>query len=109
MTRSGRICQRNSNLDRNDLVSPWHASLASAVAFTTGGAIPFSSMLLPPQLRIGATFVVVLAALAITGALGARLGGSPLLRPTIRVVVGGAAALAATFLIGTLLNTSGAV
>lgn len=58
-------------------------------------------------MRIPATFIVVLLALAVTGALGARVGGSPMLRPTIRVAVGGAIALAATFLIGTLLGTTG--
>lgn len=97
------------NIDREDLVSPWRAALASSIAFLTGGVIPFASMLLPLGLRIPATFVVVLVALAITGALGARLGGSPTLRPMIRVVVGGALALGATFLIGTLLGTTGIV
>ncbi len=95
------------NIDREDLVSPWRAALASAVAFTVGGIIPFAAILLPPDVRIPATFVVVLLALAVTGALGARLGGSPMLRPTIRVVAGGAIALGATFLIGTLLGTTG--
>ncbi|GGM62066.1 VIT1/CCC1 transporter family protein [Microbacterium saperdae] len=95
------------NIDGQDLVSPWRAALASAVAFTSGGIIPFVAMLLPPGVRIPATFIVVLLALAVTGALGARLGGSPVLRPTIRVVVGGAVALGATFLIGTLLGTTG--
>lgn len=97
------------NIDREDLVSPWRAALASAVAFTVGGIIPFVAMLLPPEVRIPATFVVVLLALGITGALGARLGGSPALRPTVRVVVGGAIALIATFLIGTLFGTTGVV
>lgn len=95
------------NIDGQDLVSPWRAALASAVAFTSGGIIPFVAMLLPPGMRIPATFVVVLLALAVTGALGAHLGGSPVLRPTIRVVIGGAVALGATFLIGTLLGTTG--
>ena len=57
-------------------------------------------------MRVPATFVAVLLALAITGATGAYLGGSPILRPTIRVVIGGAIALAATFLIGRLLGTT---
>ena len=52
------------------------------------------------------TALAVLVALALTGAAGARLGGSPLLRPTLRVVVGGAVALAATFAIGRLLGTT---
>jgi VIT1/CCC1 family predicted Fe2+/Mn2+ transporter len=40
---------------------------------------------------------------------GATLGGSPKLRAIVRVVVGGAAALIVTFLIGSLLGTSGVV
>jgi len=94
------------NIDRDDLVSPWRAALASALAFTVGGVIPFLALLLPETIRIPATFVLVLVALALTGALGARLGGSPMLKPTVRVVIGGALALAATFLIGTLLGTT---
>ncbi len=95
------------NIDREDLVSPWRAALASAISFTVGGIIPFATILLPPAARIAATFILVLLALAVAGALGARLGGSPMLRPTIRVVIGGAIALGATFLIGTLLGTTG--
>lgn len=95
------------NIDRDDLVSPWRAALASAVAFTIGALLPFLTMLLPPEVRIPTTFAVVLVALAGTGALGARLGGSPMLRPTLRVVIGGVIALGATFLIGSLLGTTG--
>jgi VIT1/CCC1 family predicted Fe2+/Mn2+ transporter len=51
----------------------------------------------------------VLIALAATGATSAYIGGSPLLRATLRVVVGGAVALAATYIIGLLLGTSGIV
>ena len=91
------------------MVSPWHAAGASAVAFLIGGLIPFLAILLPSTIRIPVVFIVVLVALAITGYLGARLGGSRPLRATIRVVVGGALALGATFLIGSLLGTSGVV
>ena len=65
-------------------------------------------MLLPPaSLRVPITFVAVLLALALTGAVGARIGGGSKTRATVRVVVGGAAALAATFVIGMLLHTGG--
>jgi VIT1/CCC1 family predicted Fe2+/Mn2+ transporter len=57
-------------------------------------------------MRIPATFVAVLVALAITGATGGYLGDSPISRPMVRVVVGGALALVATFLIGRLLGTT---
>jgi VIT1/CCC1 family predicted Fe2+/Mn2+ transporter len=93
-----------------DVVSPWQAAGASALAFTIGAVLPLLAILLPPEpARVPVTFAAVLAALALTGALSARIGGSPWLRPTVRVVVGGAIALAATFLIGTLLGTTGVV
>ncbi|RMB62183.1 VIT1/CCC1 transporter family protein [Tessaracoccus antarcticus] len=43
----------------------------------------------------------------LTGALGAKLGGSPTGRATVRVLVGGTVALGATFAIGLILGTSG--
>lgn len=93
-----------------DVVSPWQAAGASALAFAIGAVLPLAAILLLPEaVRIPLTFVAVLVALAATGALSARIGGSPWLRPTVRVVIGGAAALAATFGIGTLLGASGVV
>ena len=98
------------NLDPADIVSPWRAAVASAVAFTVGGVLPLLAVLIfPEKWRIAATTVAVLVALAITGAIGARLGYSPILRPTIRVVLGGAIALAATFLLGRLVGTTGII
>jgi VIT1/CCC1 family predicted Fe2+/Mn2+ transporter len=102
--------QAELNIDQNDVASPWHAAGASAVAFTIGALLPLLAiLLLPPAIRIPVTFAAVLIALAATGWLAARIGKNPPLRPTIRVVIGGALALGATFLIGTLLGTSGVV
>jgi VIT1/CCC1 family predicted Fe2+/Mn2+ transporter len=95
------------NIDQNDIVSPWRAAYASAFAFTIGGVLPILAIVLfPASMRIPATFVAVLIALAITGATGGYLGDSPIMRPMVRVVVGGALALAATYLIGRLLGTT---
>jgi VIT1/CCC1 family predicted Fe2+/Mn2+ transporter len=94
-------------ISEHDIVSPWQAAGASALAFVIGGVLPLLAVLLPPDAwRVPVTFVAVLIALAITGAVGAQIGGSAKLRATLRVVIGGAIALAATFLIGTLLGTS---
>jgi VIT1/CCC1 family predicted Fe2+/Mn2+ transporter len=96
------------NIDQTDIASPWHAALASAVAFVTGAILPLASMLfVPSPVRVAITFVVVLVALAITGSTAAHIGGSPKLRATLRVTIGGALALLATFGIGTLLGSSG--
>ena len=96
------------NIDETEVASPWAAAASSAIAFVSGAVLPFAAIvLLPEPVRIPLTFVIVVLALAGTGALGARIGGSPLLRATVRVTVGGALALGATFLIGSLLGTTG--
>src|SRR6478609_2076630 len=35
------------NIDADDVVSPWHAAFASALAFTLGGILPLLAILLP--------------------------------------------------------------
>ncbi|GAA2939402.1 VIT family protein [Microbacterium luteolum] len=97
-------------IDQDDLVNPWHAALSSAVAFTLGALLPLLAILLPPpEWRVPVTFAAVLLALAATGAVGAVIGGSAPVRASVRLVVGGALALVATWLIGTLLGTTGIV
>jgi VIT1/CCC1 family predicted Fe2+/Mn2+ transporter len=106
----GAHLEARLHIVEDDVASPWHAALASASAFLIGGVLPLLAMLLlPASIRIPVTFVAVLAALAITGATSARIGGSAVKRATIRVVIGGAAALAATYLIGHLLGVTGLV
>lgn len=95
--------------DEDQVVNPWHAALASAVSFTLGAFLPMLAILLPPEpWRVPVTFAAVLIALAVTGATGARIGGGPLGKAAARVVVGGAIALAFTFMIGRLLGAAGA-
>jgi VIT1/CCC1 family predicted Fe2+/Mn2+ transporter len=107
-TQRALIARNELELDAADVVSPWHAAFASAVSFLAGGIVPLLAiLLLPASVRIPFTFAIVLVALAATGAAGARIGGSPVLRATVRVVIGGSLALAVTFLIGHLLGTSG--
>jgi VIT1/CCC1 family predicted Fe2+/Mn2+ transporter len=106
----GAHLEARLHIDEDDVASPWHAALASASAFLIGGVLPLLAiLLLPASTRIPVTFVAVLVALAITGATSARIGGSAVRRATIRVVIGGAAALAATYLIGHLLGVTGLV
>jgi vacuolar iron transporter family protein len=88
--------------------NPWSAAFASAVSFLSGGILPLLAItLLGALIRIPATVVVVIVALGLTGAIGARLGGARPLRPTLRTVIGGGLALLLTFLIGHLLGTTG--
>jgi len=89
------------------MVSPWNAALASAVAFTLGALLPLLAILLPPaSWRVPTTFLAVLVALAGTGAAAARIGDAPVGRPVVRMLVGGALGLAATYGIGQLFGTA---
>lgn len=97
-------------IDQDDLVNPWHAALSSAVAFTIGALLPLLAILLPPpEWRVPVTFAAVLIALAATGAIAAKVGGSSPTKSATRLVIGGALALVATWGIGTLLGTTGVV
>ncbi len=98
------------HIDQDDVASPWTAAWASAASFTIGALLPFLTiLLLPDAVRIPGTFVAVLIALAATGTLSARIGGASVARTVLRVVIGGALALGATFLVGYLLGTTGVV
>jgi VIT1/CCC1 family predicted Fe2+/Mn2+ transporter len=95
-------------IDPNALTNPWHAAASSATAFTVGSLLPILAILLPPaESRVSVTFVAVLLALALTGAVSARLGGARLLPAVIRLVLGGAAAMAVTYGIGLLIGATG--
>lgn len=101
----GAHLEAELHITEHQLTNPWHAALSSAIAFIMGAALPLITVLLSPvEWRIGATFISVVVALALTGGLGAFIGGSQLPRAILRVTIGGAAALAVTFGIGTLIG-----
>lgn len=104
----GAHLEAELHMGEEDLTNPWHAAGASALAFVIGGILPLVALLaVPAELRIIAVFVVVLLALVLTGWISARLGGSPRVPAILRIVVGGALALAATTLIGSLFGVAG--
>jgi VIT1/CCC1 family predicted Fe2+/Mn2+ transporter len=95
-------------IDEAEVVSAWHAALASAVAFTIGAILPLLTiLLLPAEVRIPLTFVAVVVALAITGTVSANIGGSSKRKATLRLVLGGALAMAFTYGVGLLLGSTG--
>lgn len=80
---------------------PMQAALTSAVAFALGAALPLIAYLVGPTTgRSVLVIAVALLSLAVLGATGAMLGGAPKLRATLRVGMGGAAAMGLTLLIG---------
>jgi len=90
----------------DDLTRPGQAALASATSFTAGAALPvLAAVLPPPGARVPATFAAVLVALALTGAVSARLGRARVGTAVARVVLGGALGLAVTYAIGSLVGS----
>jgi VIT1/CCC1 family predicted Fe2+/Mn2+ transporter len=90
-----------------ELTNPWQAALSSALSFTVGAVLPIVAIILPPTAwRIPVTVVAVLAALVLTGAVSARLGGAPAQRAVMRNVIGGGLALAITYGIGHLVGAA---
>jgi len=95
------------NLDEEDLNDPVQAAVASMISFTIGGLIPLISVMVATRhTRIAVTFVAVLIALTITGYLSATVGNASRRRAILRVVLGGAAAMALTYLVGHLFGTA---
>ncbi len=94
-------------IDPDALANPWHAALASLVAFTVGALLPLLAITLPgASARVPVTVVSVLAALTLCGTVSARLGGAPVPRAVLRNVTGGALAMAVTYAVGTWLGTA---
>jgi VIT1/CCC1 family predicted Fe2+/Mn2+ transporter len=95
------------NILEAHIVNPWHAAFSSTGSFLAGALLPFLTVLFAAeQFRIPATILASIIALAGTGAAGAYLGSSSMMKSVIRVVIGGSAALAITFAIGSLFNTA---
>lgn len=92
-------------IDRDSLVSPTQASLASAISFSLGAVVPIIAALVAPSHHEAWSIVILsLIALAISGGIGAYIGGGHRLRASARVLIGGGAAMAITALIGHLIG-----
>jgi VIT1/CCC1 family predicted Fe2+/Mn2+ transporter len=88
-------------IDQTELANPWAAAGSSALSFGFGAVIPLVAILVPPQpLRIPAAFAAVVLGLLGTGWLSASLGQASKTTAVVRLVVGGALAMAVTFGIG---------
>lgn len=94
-------------IDESELNNPWQAAIASFISFTIGALVPLVAVVLASsRTRVAVTFVAVLLALCVTGYLSATVGEASRKRAIVRVVVGGALAMAATYLIGHLFGAA---
>ncbi len=84
---------------------PLQAAVASAASFAAGAALPLLLALLTPHYLLTMVLpAATLVFLALLGTAGARVGGAPLVAPTVRVVFWGAVAMAASAAIGAALG-----
>jgi len=104
----GAHAETELGIDPDELADPWHAAWASFLSFTVGALLPLLAIVLPPKdLQLPVTVLCVLLALAGCGWGSARLGRAPVPPAVLRNVLGGAVAMAVTYLAGTLLGASG--
>lgn len=94
-------------IDSDETISPMQAAIASLLAFTVGGLVPFLAIGFAPEAwRIQATVLAVLIALVLTGYISATVGEASRLRAVARVVIGGSVAMGVTYYVGVLFGTT---
>jgi vacuolar iron transporter family protein len=86
---------------------PWQAARVSAVSFAAGATIPLLTLLVTSgDARIPVIAGVALVVLAITGAVGGRLGGAPMPRAAARVLIGGGLAMLLSAVVGNIIGSA---
>jgi VIT1/CCC1 family predicted Fe2+/Mn2+ transporter len=111
---AGQLMQKDAlnahardELGLSDIVAarPVQAAFASAVTFASGAALPLVAAWIAPRAAIvPVVSAAALAFLALLGAVGARAGGAPVFRATVRVTFWGALALALTAGVGKMFG-----
>jgi VIT1/CCC1 family predicted Fe2+/Mn2+ transporter len=94
-------------IDGGSLANPVQAALTSAIAFSIGAIVPILATIISSNKHTSWRIVIAsLILLAISGAVGAILGGGHRVRAAARVLIGGAVAMAVTAFIGHLIGKS---
>lgn len=93
-------------IDSTQQVSPTQAAISSFVAFAGGSLLPLIAVTGPwVDFRIQATVAAVVASLALTGFIGARIGGARSGRAILRNVLVSLLTMSITYAIGTLVGS----
>ena len=88
--------------------NPVQAAVSSAIAFAAGAAAPVAMAAVLPTPTMGVVLSAAsVALLAVLGGLAARMGGAPLVRGALRMMLWGAAAMAVTALVGRFFGAVG--
>ncbi|XVF01616.1 hypothetical protein REPUB_Repub04eG0104000 [Reevesia pubescens] len=95
--------------EKEQLPNPGQAAAASALAFSVGSVLPLLAAAFIRDHKVRMVVVVAVASLALMvfGLVGALLGGTPVVKSSVRVLVGGWMAMALTFGLTKLIGSDG--
>ncbi|CAH1426224.1 unnamed protein product [Lactuca virosa] len=107
--REKRMGVSSEETENEELPNPMQAATASALAFMFGAIVPLlaASFIVDHKVRLGVVVAAVTVALVVFGWIGAFLGGTPVVKSCLRVLVGGWLAMAITFGLTKLIGSSG--
>lgn len=109
MAHDALSAHARDELGISDMMSakPLQAAMASAASFAVGAAMPLAVVLLAPsQALLPWTIATAIFLLALLGGAAAAIGGTPVLRSTLRVAFWGTFAMAVTAGVGALFGAS---
>ena len=92
-------------IDPDHHASPMQAALSSLVAFAAGGLLPLFSAMAQPNIRLYLVIASVIAALSLTGYVGAKIGGAKPGRGIVRNLTVSLMTMGITYLVGYLFGT----
>ncbi|OIS96207.1 PREDICTED: vacuolar iron transporter homolog 1-like [Nicotiana attenuata] len=109
MKRENNATTHELEEKKKKLPSPLQAAAASAFAFAIGAIVPLlaAAFVKNYHVRLGIVVAAVSFALLVFGGLGAYLGNAPLLKSSLRVLIGGWLAMGITFGLTKLVGVTG--
>ncbi|CAN1175801.1 Vacuolar iron transporter homolog 4 [Linum perenne] len=106
--RGGEEMEKEKKKEEEDrLPSPVQAAAASGLAFSVGAMVPLlaASFIRNYKVRLGVMIGAVTVALVVFGWIGAVLGNAPVVKSSLRVLIGGWMAMAVTFALTKSVDT----
>lgn len=92
-------------LNINEIINPYAAAIASMISFPTGSLLPMLAItIFPEKIKILATFIAVLIALALTGWGAAILSNADKKHGILRNILSGMLTMAVTYIIGRIIG-----
>ncbi|PWA48786.1 hypothetical protein CTI12_AA487660 [Artemisia annua] len=101
--------KRENRIAKEALPNPIQAAVASALAFMVGAIVPLlaAAFVVDHKVRLGVVVATVSLALVVFGWIGAVLGKTPVIKSSVRILVGGWMAMGITFGLTKCIGSTG--